>query len=95
MLAFAALAALDGVVGLTVALAARPGRMVRRCRTGRPQLARPVSADTPFWWASAGKAFTATAILQAVQAGTLRLDDRIDAGGRPTAGRVDLLCASC
>ena len=75
----AALAALDGVVGLTAALG-RPGLGAWCAGAGLADRssARPVSADTPFWWASAGKAFTATAILQAVQAGTLRLDDRIE-----------------
>lgn len=75
----AALAALDGVVGLTAALG-RPGLGAWCAGAGQADRssARPVSADTPFWWASVGKAFTATAILQAVQAGTLRLDDRIE-----------------
>jgi D-alanyl-D-alanine carboxypeptidase len=38
---------------------------------------RPLQADTEFWWASCGKAVTASLVLQAEQAGLLSRQDRL------------------
>ncbi len=40
-------------------------------------LAQVGAGDTPFWWASVGKLFTATLILQLVEDGQVALDDRV------------------
>lgn len=39
---------------------------------------RPVQPDTEFWWASCGKAVTASLVLQAEHAGLLRQQDRLE-----------------
>jgi D-alanyl-D-alanine carboxypeptidase len=57
----------------------RPGQGLWSRRVGLASRvpARPVQAQTPFWWASVGKTLTAALTLQCVSEGRLKLQDKL------------------
>jgi D-alanyl-D-alanine carboxypeptidase len=65
--------------GMTAAVAIPgSGRWSATRGLARAEPAQPVADDTVFYWASVGKAATALVVLQLVDHGALRLDDRLD-----------------